>query len=450
MSDVKDILGFARPEQKEPSVQDIFNVKKARPTQKKAKKPEGVSREVYALTESGSLPPVVPAPSLNLSGLKSKRTLKNKAVKWKWAPFRNAARSDDLVLCHWAKADEEQTADGYQFVRYNQKIDFFEYTPAQYDQYFAKNAEWTKAQTDELWQLCKRFDLRFGVVQDRLSFDKPLEEIKERYYTIAKKLLDISGADRGEISRHPLTKHPFNKKQERERREQYERLYNRSKEQVDEEAALLVEFKRIEGHIRKNANVKRKGPGRPAAGDGPRKKRKKKKKTSDDEDDDDDDDDDDDEFLKKPPLEEEFEVEAQHEHTPISAKPPKHGKGNGVTTRSALMLAMITPSAKLQKQVDDVLARLEVPIRPIPTARVAQAFTELRQDILQMVELQNEIRAKEYELGLASLMPDYLEIQPELAPQAPPVAAVPSGSFDYVPEPKQKKKTGGSSDRKRK
>lgn len=42
---------------------------------------------------------------------------------------------------------------------------------------------WTKEETDQLFDLCQRFDLRFIVVADRFPSSRTVEELKDRYYS---------------------------------------------------------------------------------------------------------------------------------------------------------------------------------------------------------------------------------------------------------------------------
>ena len=42
---------------------------------------------------------------------------------------------------------------------------------------------WTKKETDQLFELCKQFDLRFIVIADRFSSSRTVEELKNRYYS---------------------------------------------------------------------------------------------------------------------------------------------------------------------------------------------------------------------------------------------------------------------------
>ncbi|KAL7603183.1 hypothetical protein Lser_V15G16737 [Lactuca serriola] len=48
---------------------------------------------------------------------------------------------------------------------------------------------WTKEETDELFDLCERFDLRFSVIADRFSSSRTMEELKNRYYSVSRTIL---------------------------------------------------------------------------------------------------------------------------------------------------------------------------------------------------------------------------------------------------------------------
>jgi DNA methyltransferase 1-associated protein 1 len=90
MGDAKEILGLHK-------VAGLGASAEKRKTPKDAfKKPDGVSREVYALT--GGLPPIMP--TLDPSSLK-RRQIPSKKISWQWLPFKTSARLDNLQLCHW-------------------------------------------------------------------------------------------------------------------------------------------------------------------------------------------------------------------------------------------------------------------------------------------------------------------------------------------------------------
>lgn len=42
---------------------------------------------------------------------------------------------------------------------------------------------WSKEETDQLFDLCERFDLRFVVIADRFPSSRTVEELKDRYYS---------------------------------------------------------------------------------------------------------------------------------------------------------------------------------------------------------------------------------------------------------------------------
>lgn len=43
--------------------------------------------------------------------------------------------------------------------------------------------DWSKEETDQLFELCERFDLRFIVIADRFPTARSVEDLKSRYYS---------------------------------------------------------------------------------------------------------------------------------------------------------------------------------------------------------------------------------------------------------------------------
>ena len=43
--------------------------------------------------------------------------------------------------------------------------------------------KWSKEETDQLFDLCEQFDLRFIVIADRFNPPRSIEELKSRYYS---------------------------------------------------------------------------------------------------------------------------------------------------------------------------------------------------------------------------------------------------------------------------
>ncbi|KAI9477749.1 MAG: Swr1 complex subunit Swc4 [Benjaminiella poitrasii] len=236
-SDIRDILQIDAPTE---------------PSQKKSKaniekRPEGISRELYSLI--GGAPPV----AFVKPTFKARYQTKKKATPWILQPFVNPARADDLELKHWIKANEADNQD-YHFAKFNKVIDIIEYTDEDYEKYLT-DTDWSKEETDYLFDLCRKYDLRFPVIEDRYNFEsKPrtMEDLKDRFYTVNRKLIlqgkgPISGdyiPDRQSLAQQ----YAYDKSKEVERKNALIMLFNRTKEQIEEEEALFVEAKRIESN----------------------------------------------------------------------------------------------------------------------------------------------------------------------------------------------------------
>lgn len=260
-ADVRDILELGGPEGDAASgtisKKDIIN-----PDKKKSKKssetltfkrPEGMHREVYALlySDKKDAPPLLPSDTGQ--GYRTvKAKLGSKKVRpWKWMPFTNPARKDGAMFFHWRRAAEE--GKDYPFARFNKTVQVPVYSEQEYQLYLHDDA-WTKAETDHLFDLSRRFDLRFVVIHDRYDHQqfkkRSVEDLKERYYHICAKLANVRAVP-GTDLKIPV----FDAGHERRRKEQLERLYNRTPEQVAEEEYLLQELRKIEA--RKKEREKR-------------------------------------------------------------------------------------------------------------------------------------------------------------------------------------------------
>ncbi|KAF9166282.1 swr complex subunit [Actinomortierella ambigua] len=162
-------------------VRDIFQLKPASDQVKRAprteKKPDGISRELYGLIGNN-----VSTVAFNNPAYKPKLNLRTKAVSWTWRPFVNPMRDDDMVLHHWQKTMTDPNEE-YFFSRYNKIINLQEYTPEEYTKHL-QDSDWTMEETAYLWDLCRRFDLRWVLIQDRYEWP-PREEDAMAYRTIA-------------------------------------------------------------------------------------------------------------------------------------------------------------------------------------------------------------------------------------------------------------------------
>ncbi|KAK9747583.1 hypothetical protein RND81_02G001600 [Saponaria officinalis] len=232
--DAKDILGIPK------NGVGIPQEKKSKPPKEHHRKPDGISREVYMLT--GGVPPLMPA--IDASLLKKRQPSLEK-VTWQWLSFTNSARNDHLELYHWVRVVNGVPPTGdYPFAKYNKSVDVVKYTDEEYDKYLT-NPKWTKEETDTLFDLCERFDLRFVVIADRFPSPRTVEELKDRYYSVSRTILVARAASPADVSAHPLVKEPYNAQQETERKRALSMVLSQSKYQERKDAEVLAEAKRI-------------------------------------------------------------------------------------------------------------------------------------------------------------------------------------------------------------
>ncbi|KAF8842735.1 hypothetical protein BDN67DRAFT_947157 [Paxillus ammoniavirescens] len=224
-----------------------------KPQLQSTKKPEGISRELYSL-----IGPSAPSLAAHLS----KPRLKQKPnfggggggkVKWEHRPFSNSARTDSLQLSHWAKASEH---DGeYLFAKYNVQPKPFTYSQDEYTR-LLEDDEWTKDETDYLFKIVQEYDLRWYVIHDRYEYPgcptRAIEDLKERYYGVCRKLIRNRPWAGDESSKSQLlSSYQFDKEREKMRKNYIASLEERTPEDIAEEEALFIELKRLEQNERK-------------------------------------------------------------------------------------------------------------------------------------------------------------------------------------------------------
>lgn len=255
MSDVLDILETSRPNIEETPTAPIAKrgpkPKAPKPPPIVRKKPEGMHRELFALLNTcDSDAPLLPTDYGLPVHNEYKQTKANLGLKqprkWKLKEFTNSARKDSLILRHWERQDV--TREDYLFAKYNTKIDSHipKYDDNEYNSHLICD-QWTKEETDHLMQLCSRFDLRFMVIHDRwdrtrFKVPRDVEDLKERYYFVHNQLAKSRTTRTIDT---PKLK-PYDAEQERKRKQQLNNLYNRSKEEIEEEASLLNELRKID------------------------------------------------------------------------------------------------------------------------------------------------------------------------------------------------------------
>ncbi|CAG9311357.1 unnamed protein product [Blepharisma stoltei] len=324
-------------------IKDILSIPRADST----KKSEIISREVINLT--GGIPPMKPSLAKKaLKAIKEKRVEKTSTEKWIYAPFKNSAREDDLQLCHWKKSTDKE--EDYAFSKFNKKIELIDFTDEEYDSLNDKSG-WSKEETLYLWSLCREYDLRFIIIQDRYDVsrfcDRTVEDIKERYYYISKAILQ-----KREIEDHPIIGLPYNANYERKRKALLEKYFLRTKEQDDEEKALCEEARKLDIRIKKEEKEM---------------KNYEKLMSSNSE-----------------------EIDLP-EWSTAKKEPPK-----APILRSYFLTQPTLPS-RLQRKIETILKVIGIPDRPMPTQEVVELYEKLKRESLILLNLQKHVIKKEIE-----------------------------------------------------
>lgn len=249
-------------------------------------------------------------------------------------------------------------------------------------------AAWTKPETDALFELCNKYDLRFVVIHDRwpaAMSPRSVDQLKDRYYSVAKALIDYRAAHAGKakaaavplaLAKHiqAINMNPFDYEYESMRKNQLDFQYRRSKLELREEEETVREARRIEAN-RKRLTKERQRLAKllTAAGDasviGAAEGRKGVDNGA-------------------------IAAAAAAVNTP--QKPFPHRKVvTGAFARSSMIYTPVSQSARVSRRIDDALIELGVGTRPTPTAIVVDNFDLLRMDILAYIELQRTVLRKE-------------------------------------------------------
>ncbi|KAK7903175.1 swr complex subunit [Exophiala xenobiotica] len=295
-SDIRDIMNLGQAGPRQPA-----------PKKKKAVDPQarvtGFKREVQALM-GDSVPPIA---IVEQRSYKSRPSISQKLFKprhWEERPFQHGARTDGLVLRHWKRSipgsqarppnvtgvegstDVEMTDDSkaapavqellfedeFPSHKWNVKVQIPSYTDEQYEN-LLKSDDWTKQETDYLMELCRDYDLRWVIIADRYDArevassdrsqlngevagtevaakypDRTMEALKQRYYTITAQMLETqipaSNMTQAEFQLWEKMRN-FDAKTETMRKAMAEKLFERTKDEADEERILLEELYRI-------------------------------------------------------------------------------------------------------------------------------------------------------------------------------------------------------------
>jgi DNA methyltransferase 1-associated protein 1 len=411
---------------------------------------------------------------------------------WAWTPFTSSARTDGLLLNHWVRANVEYP--DYPYARFDIHLDPIVYSDDEYQTYL-KSDDWTRSETDLLMELARRFELRWAVVHDRwieTFYDQAteaqhrcqsrrVEDLQHRYYSVAAlltqsrisqeaaveakmlesatppnannpdprrsadQLLLETAAARALASSDPQhqplmhtvgsgsSNKVFHLERERERREQMEGLWNRTKQEELEEAELRRELKQIEVRLRK---LKKRGaPILAATGKGntsAASSRNPSRSVTP---------------IPGAPTETATASVASLDHAFASTAPtpmPQYPYLQSGRLDPPAVGGSVGLNKTLLTRMDTILAELKVPKRPLPTKRVSDLYDAVRKDVLTLTILQKNALQREglvqaRRLKLAKMGGNVRVVDEEtLMGIAPPPPAAPAARVNKTARPKAK------------
>ena len=316
---------------------------------KKTKK-EGIKSDILKI--AGGLPSMMP---VNTNQNKEK-----KRQKWIWSEFTNPARIDGLRLSHWQRIEDIKKE--YEYAQLNKTINIVNIRKEEYFQVCEDlDPTWDWEETDYLWDLCRTYDLRFIVIHDRYNYtdingnsiDRSIEDLKERYYSVCRKILEIR-----KNYDHPIIKSGYCYEQEIKRRACLDRIINKNNEQQALETEIIDQANEIKEKIEKIQKFD--------------KLEKKLIKHVEDQDLADGTFED---YIKNKPFTD--NTFAYLRSYKLSHPPPIN--------------------EKIQKKVEIMMKELGVPEKPMPTERVEFAFDTLKNNLIIMTSLKKHLEKKDFD-----------------------------------------------------
>jgi len=395
-ADIRDIMGLSaggRPQ--EVTKEMILGTDKPKKIYPKKsdtamKRPEGMARELYNLlyNDNKDAPPLIPTDTAigkdkSYKQMKAKLGMR-KVRPWKWMPFKNPARKDDLVLYHWRRATEK--GQDYAFAKFNKKLEVPVFSDAEYNNHLTAEG-WTRAETDHLLELCSRFDIRFPVIHDRWDRNlfktaRTIEDLKGRYYGLCEKLETLH-ADPSKAGSKPFH---YDADHERRRKEQLKRLSNRTAEEVEEEEMLRAELKKIEARKKEREKKTQDLQKLIAQADSSSKNLSGLDKKA----------------LKKKMMG--ANGSTLQSKSPIKEQMDTGGikfpdfKASGVYLRSQRMKLPPSVGQKKTKAIEQLLEVAGVDANPVPSEIMCNEFNDLRSDMVLLYELKSHLASCEQEL----------------------------------------------------
>lgn len=324
-------------------------------------------------------------------------------ARWKYTEFTIEARTDGLMLKHWQK---EGASNPYSKI--GRKLDVVKYNDQEYKELLAElNPSWSKAETDLLFELCENFELRFIVIADRFAqhteYKRSIEELKERYFSIAKRLLE----HRGDVN-NQIVKKPFNFNYEVRRKINLEKIFLRAAEHQACERQILEEVKKNEQNIikkeREYKNLQRLMSNEDLNDNEADPLSNYRK------------------VMRSPKLP--FTVVNANggQPSPTNKEQPKE-KASGIYLRSQLLSAPLPIPEKAQKKLNQILKEFGVPDKLPPTAATVQLYDQLRKEILTLLGLEKHLQKKQQEKII--LEQKYEDLQKSIKNAPQPAQMVP-------------------------
>ena len=324
--------------------------------------------------------PVVPA----FSGkMKKKAKSALKVVPWTRVQYASHDGPHPVMLSHVRPLDDPvRTVNS--FLRMNKAYAFSRYSDAQYEKKL-RSDEWTREETDHLMSLVELFEGRLIVVHDRWEAPwrpRTLEEIKQRFYETQRALGNTFGVE----SKQGFV---FDVEGARLRKRHAEILYNRNGFEVWEEfeakkafepvAAELAKCKVATGRARQLIHALEHGvrdyATAVAASSLPSAVKADKKKNA--------------------------------AWSPSDAKSKPKKKTSSFSGGIGLAGGLTT---QLPAAVDGYLRNtLGVPIRPSAHPKAAAVHSELRNNVMVLLDLQVLLQQKQYERELLRLQLEQLQ-----------------------------------------